>query len=126
MRAPDAATAAAWGDTPPARQAKIRKFTPWTNQARTVLGFLSIELPSGMILNDCKVMVGPNGTRWIALPAVKQTDAQGNPRTDANGRPVWNHYVEFRDRATRERFQAPVIEVLRQTHPQLFDGEGGR
>jgi hypothetical protein len=120
----DAAEAIGFGGNPPPPQPKIRKFTPWTNQARTVLGFLSIELPSGMILNDCKVMVGPNGTRWIALPAVKQTDAQGNPRTDANGKPVWNHYVEFRDRATRERFQAPILEVLRRERPEVFDGEG--
>jgi hypothetical protein len=124
MRATDAAAAAAWGARPAPRHPRIRKFTPWINQARTVLGFLSIELPSGMILNGCKVMVGPNGARWIALPAVKQTDVQGNPRTDANGKPVSNHYVEFRDRATRDRFQAPILEALRREHPEVFDGEG--
>jgi hypothetical protein len=41
------ATAAAWGDRPPTRQVKIKKWTPV--RSRSLPGFLDIELPSGMI-----------------------------------------------------------------------------
>ena len=107
-----------------APEPRIGKFTPFQNAAGTLLGFVTIELPSGLILNDCKLMVGPQGRRWIGMPAVKQLDRDGNPRFDANGKPLWNQIVEFRDRAVRDRFNRAVIEALRTTHAELFEGEG--
>src|SRR5215469_15847637 len=84
--------AAAWGRRPqPA--IKIRKFTPFQNAAKTVLGFLSVELPSSLVLHELRLMRGPNGRHWIALPSIKQTDKDGNPRLDAHGKPSWNAIV---------------------------------
>ena len=123
--------AAAWGRRPagnPARattrSAKIRKFTPFRNEAGTVLGFLSIQTVSGLVINDVKLMVGPKGSRWLAMPSVKQLDRDGNPRLDANGKALWSPIIEFADRATQDRFRDTVLDLLRASHPELFeDGE---
>ena len=86
-------------------------------------GFVSIELPSGLIINNAKLMTGPAGKHWIAMPAVKQLDRDGNPRLDANSKAVWSAIIEFRDRATRDEFQEPVLGALRRHHPEAFDDE---
>lgn len=58
----EAQTAATWGIKPGAPPStKIRKFTAYRNPAGTLLGFLSIELPSGLIINDAKLMIGQAG-----------------------------------------------------------------
>jgi DNA-binding cell septation regulator SpoVG len=122
--------AATWGarlDTQPnrtnrratARQARLRKWTPYASGA--LLGFLSVEVASGLILNDLRLMTGKNG-HWIATPAVKLVDRDGNPRVDAAGKPIFNQIVEFRDRATTEKFNGLVIELLRAAHPDAFSG----
>lgn len=113
------AEAATWGGKP-VRQAKLRKWTAYRNPAGTMLGFLSVELASGIIVNDLKLMVGPKGSRWIAMPA-KQRD-----RGDATGKAVWDDYLEFRDKATREKFQDQILAVLRREHPEAFADEGER
>jgi DNA-binding cell septation regulator SpoVG len=86
-----------------------------------MLGFLSIELPSGLIINDAKLMVGPNGRLWIALPSERQVDGDGNRRLDANGKQIWSPVVDFRDRAARDRFQDQVLAALRRQHPDALE-----
>jgi hypothetical protein len=119
----DIAAAIGFGGKPRAPEIRIT-CRPFRNPAKTMLAFLTIELPSGLVLNDCKLMNGPKGRRWIALPAAKQLDPDGKPRIDDRGKPIWNQFVEFRDRATRERFEERVLSRLRRQHPELFEGEG--
>jgi DNA-binding cell septation regulator SpoVG len=104
--------------------AKIRRWQPFRNPAGTVLGFLSIEHPSGLIIHQCKLMVGAKGARWVATPAVRETDNQGNIKLDINSKPVWQPIVEFRDKPTRQRWQDQILEVLRKAHPEVFDDGG--
>src|SRR5438445_12715587 len=107
-----AGEAAAWGPRPDsqpnratrragARQARLRKWTPHANGA--LLGFLSVEFASGLILNDLRLRTGKNG-QWVAMPAVKLLDRDGNPRVDATGKPIFHQLIEFRDRATADPF----------------------
>jgi len=115
--------AAAWGPRPEAsrqlRRARLRKWTPHTSGS--LLGFLSIECASGLILNDLRLMIGKNG-HWIAMPAVKQLDRDGKRRVDANGKPIFNQLIEFRDRATADRFSAMGLALVRTADPS-FQGE---
>jgi hypothetical protein len=53
------------------RQPKIRRCTPYQNPARTMLGFISVEMPSGAIYHGLRLMVRPKGERWIAMPDVR-------------------------------------------------------
>ena len=105
----------------PATAAKIRRWQPFRNPAGTVLGFLSIELPSGLVIHDAKLMVGQAGKHWIALPANKQIDKDGNPRLDADGKQLWSPIVEFANRDARDRFHELILAALRRQHPSALD-----
>jgi hypothetical protein len=115
-------TAVGFGGAVPVRPIKLLKWQPYHNPARTMAGFLSVELASGMIVRDLRLMIGPQGRRWLAMPAQQQLVRDGQPRL-VNGRSVWNDLVDFRERATRDRFQAPILELLRRLHPEAFEGE---
>lgn len=99
------------------------KWAPHVNAAKTMLAFLSIELPSGLVLRDLRLMHSPQGRRWIAMPSVKQLDRDGQTKLDASGKPTWADIVDFRDRRTRDKFQDPILELLRRLHPEAFEGE---
>jgi DNA-binding cell septation regulator SpoVG len=118
-----AGEAPAWGSRPEAsrqpRRARLRKWTPHASGAR--LGFVSVALASGLILNDLRLMTGKNG-HWITTPAVKLLDRDGNPRGDAAGKPIFNQIIEFRDGATADRFNEMVIALVRATDPTFPDG----
>jgi hypothetical protein len=122
---------AMWGSKPhaesapasSARQAKIRKFTPYRNAAGTVLGYLDVQLASGMIINGCRLMVGPAGRHWIAPPSQQQTNKDGCPRLDPNGKPIWSQIIEFVDNKTRDRFGELILGALRRDYPDAFGDE---
>jgi hypothetical protein len=119
--------AATWGSRPAPALPRIRKFTPWCNAAGTVRGYLDVQLPSGLIVNGMKLMVGQKGKHWIGMPAIKQVDQDGQPQLDANGKPRWNQILEFRDQATGDKFRDLILEALWRQHPEAFDDkEGGQ
>ena len=110
----------------PATAVKIRRWQPFRNSAGTVLGFLSIELPSGLIINDARLLVGRAGKYWVALPAIKLTGKDGNPRLDPTGSSLWNPIVAFASRDARDRFSELVLAALRRQHPGAFDPQAPR
>jgi DNA-binding cell septation regulator SpoVG len=114
------AAAATRGSRPAAdRRPRPRKWAPHSSGAR--LGFLSVELASGLILNDLRLMTGKNG-HWIAMPAGKLLVRDGNPRLDVNDKPIFSQLIEFRDGATADRFNEMVIALVRAADPTLSDG----
>ena len=102
---------------------RIIKFREYRNPAGTMLGFVDIELGSGLVLHSCKLMVGPRGKRFISPPSEKRRDRDDRPVLDAAGKPTYDAIVDFRDKATRDRFNDIVLEVLRRSRPELFTGE---
>jgi hypothetical protein len=77
-----------------------------------------------MIVNGCKLMVGPAGKHWIAPPSQQQTNKDGSPKLDPNGKPVWSQTIEFVDRAAGDRFRDLVLDALRRDYPQAGDESG--
>lgn len=73
-----------------------------------------------MIVRGMKLMVGQNGTHWLAMPALPAVDKDGQPVRRGN-KQVWNNTLEFADRSTRERFQSGILAALRKSHPEAFD-----
>jgi hypothetical protein len=134
MRPPTAAQldrglAATWGRpetsprspaviAPRPRQPKLRKWTP--HRSGSLLGFVTVELASGIVLGDLRIMTGKSGL-WIAMPAIKQIDRNGNPRLDASGRSLFNQIIEFRDRKTSDRFNRTVLDLMRAAHPEALE-----
>ncbi len=102
---------------------KIIKWAP-CRQGGSTIAFFSAELPSGMVINDLKLMAGPNGGRWIAMPSVRATDRAGNLITNKQGKALYNNFMEFSDRETRDRFSEVVLAAIRADHPDAM-GDGG-
>ena len=115
-----AAAAISFGGKP--AHVRITRWRPFHNEAGAVLGYLDVELPSGMIVKGCKLMVGPLGKHWIATPAEQQLDKKGNPRLAARGKTIWQPIVEFSTREDRTRFGELVLAALRRQHPEALAG----
>jgi hypothetical protein len=92
------------------------------NASRTVVGVFDAALPSGMVLRGCRLMCGPAGQRWIAMPSYRQHDRDGKPRVDDRGKQIWVITVDFVDRATRDRCTEQILAALRREHPEHFVG----
>jgi hypothetical protein len=88
-----------------------------------MLGWLNLRLPSGLVINDATLMIGPQNRRWVALPAIPQVHADGSPRL-VDGKKTWRKIVEFQSKEAQEKFEAQVLDELRRTHLALFKGEG--
>jgi hypothetical protein len=73
-------------------------------------------MPSGMGINDMKLMVGPNGTHWVAMPAEKAVDKTGAPKQ------IWRSFVDFASPEAKETFRNWVLNLLRRQHPEAFEG----
>ena len=82
-------------------------------------GCLAVELATGIVFNELKLTTGANGP-WIAMPVQKQFDRHGDPRFDANGKPIFSQIIEFGDRATADRFAAMVLDLIRASHPDVL------
>jgi hypothetical protein len=69
----------------------------------TLRGFLSVNLPSGMVIHN--VTVHEKGeARWIGLPAREWTDSGGQKQ--------YAKLIEFVDRQTANRFRDAVLAAL--------------
>jgi DNA-binding cell septation regulator SpoVG len=93
------------------------------HRSGAMLELLAVELASGIVVNELKLMTGANGP-WIAMPAQKQLHHNGDPRFDATGKPIFNQIIEFADLATADRFQAMVLELICREYPEALDGRG--
>jgi DNA-binding cell septation regulator SpoVG len=105
----------------PRAEATIRRWTPLRNLAGTMLGYIDIELPSGMVINGAKLMIGPNGKHWLAMPSQKQVDRDGAP-VMKDGKQVYTQFVDFANKTFRDRFQQLVLDAMQRQHPAAFEG----
>jgi hypothetical protein len=120
MTSTERIVAATWGDPPPPRRPKLTKWVP--HRSGKLLGFASVQLASGMILHDLRVMTGKNGL-WVAMPAQKQFDREGQPRLDGNGKAIYSQIAEFVDWVTADRFGAMVLELVQRARPDDLAGD---
>jgi DNA-binding cell septation regulator SpoVG len=79
---------------------KVRSWRPLVRH--TLLGFLSLELPSGLVINDITVHEKA-GSRWCSMPA-RQYEKDGEKQ--------WAPLVDFANKETREAFQRLALEAL--------------
>ena len=105
---------------PPVARPKMRlvNFKPMTKGA--LRGFASIELPSGLLIEDCPVLVS-SGKAWASLPSRPVLDRQGR-HVKPDGKPQYVSILKWRDRDLADRWSAAVVELVRQQHPDVFGG----
>ena len=70
-------------------------------------------------------MSGQRGP-WAAMPAQKQLDRDGNPASRRYGKPIFNEIIEFRGRATADKFKALVLGLIRAEHRAALSHPDGR
>jgi hypothetical protein len=110
-----------WGERPATPQTQIRRWYEFRNASGTQIGFIDARMPSGMVVLGCKLMVGPTGRHWVATPAQKVLDSNGNPKVDARGKAIWAPVgFDFDDARIRERFTEEILAALRRQYPEAF------
>jgi hypothetical protein len=115
--APDAATAAGWGDRPPPHRMLLRKWRPM--RRNTLRGFADVELTSGLQIDDIAVHTR-EGRAWASLPARPMLDQDGQ-HVLRDGRPQYAPILRWRTRDLADRFSAAVVELVRRAHPDALD-----
>lgn len=96
---------------------KLRAWRPMIKNS--LRGFATVELPSGLVINDIAILTKSNGS-WANLPAKPQVDRDGQPKIGANGRPLYAKIVEWRDRDLQDRFSAALCALIVAEHPDAL------
>lgn len=76
-----------------------------TFEKKTLRGFFTVYLPSGLVLRRC-MLHEKGSSRWISFSSREWVDAHGVKQ--------FAPIVEFRDRQTATRFTDSVLQVLDQ------------
>jgi hypothetical protein len=105
------------GEAP--RRLRLIEFHPLTKGA--LRGFVSIELPLGLTISDCPVLVS-GGKAWVSLPSKPQLNGDGTPRRDADGKVLYVPILRWRQRDLANRFSDAVVALVRAEHPGALDG----
>jgi hypothetical protein len=72
-------------------------------ERNTLVGFLSLELPSGMVIHNC-TLHKKEGSRWVGLPA--------RPFDKTDGGKGWSPLIEFSSKTARDRFQTEALAAV--------------
>ena len=84
-------------------------------ERNTLRGFVTLELPSGLILHECTLHRAATGAEWIGLPGNPQIDREGKQRKDpATGKALYTPIVELKGKEQRERFQAAALAAVHE------------
>lgn len=84
-------------------------------ERNTLRGFLTLELPSGLILHECTYHRTVTGAEWIGLPGRPQLDREGKQRKDPDtGKSLYVSIVELRGKEQRDRFQAAALAAVHE------------
>ena len=113
---PCAVTPGAEMTAPERPQMRLISFKPLVKGS--LRGFATIELPIGLVIEDCPVLVGGNGA-WAALPSKPVLDREGR-QARPDGKPQYAALLKWRDRELQDRWSAALIELLRQQHPEAL------
>ena len=84
----------------------------------SLLGFAKVELASGLIISEIALMSGERGA-WASPPGRPMIGRDGVALKD-HGKLRYQQIIEFRDRATRDRWSNAVVDALRQQHPDAL------
>jgi hypothetical protein len=112
----ETAMLAAWGSRPQPRT-RLVAWKPVTKGA--LRGFATVELPIGLKLIDCPVLVGPNGA-WATLPSKPVLDSDGK-QLKPGGKAQYTAIMQWRDRDLTDRFSQAVVALVRKAHPEALD-----
>ena len=74
-----------------------------------LIGFAKLELPSGIIINDCQ-MCESNASRWVSPPSRMMRDSTDQPVVK-EGKTQYIPIISFKDRATRDAWSKAALKA---------------
>jgi hypothetical protein len=77
-------------------------------RAGSMLRFLSVQTPSGMILDDLRLMAGRDDP-WIAMRAGRRSIVMARPGGIANSKAIFSQIIEFHNRQIGNRFRRCLL-----------------
>ncbi len=99
---------------------RLVSFKPLTKGA--LRGFATVQLPIGLTIEDCPVLVGTNGP-WATLPG-KPVIGRDGRQVNVGGKSQYAAILKWRDRELADRWSAAVVELVRQHHPDALEPDG--
>ena len=78
-------------------------------------------LPPGLEVSDVAVFA-KDDRQWAQFPSEPMRDREGAPLTDASGRVRYRSSMKWASRELQEGFSTALIELIRQRHPEAFEG----
>lgn len=82
----------------------------------TLLGFIDVEFPFGMVIKDITVH-HKGDKRWIGMPAKPRLDVNGNTQRDAAGKILYAPVLEWTSPERFRQFTTKVLELLDEKYP---------
>jgi hypothetical protein len=89
----------------------------------SLLGFATIELPSGLTIADATVHVS-RGRAWVGLPSRPMIDSSGIALPGDGGKIRYAPILSWRDRDLADRWSDAVVALVRAGHPGDFGDDG--
>ena len=105
------------GETP---RRQLIEFRPLAKGA--LRRFASIQLPLGLTIFDCPVLVS-GGKTWVSLPSKPQLNGDGTARRDPNGRVLYVPILRWHERYLTNRFSDTVVPLVHERYPDVLGGE---
>jgi hypothetical protein len=81
----------------------VREFKE-CRKGQSLQGFVTIELPSGLVLHDCAWHARADGSKWLGMPA--------RSFVKSDGETGWFRLVDFTDKDAHARFQKLAREAV--------------
>jgi DNA-binding cell septation regulator SpoVG len=94
----------------------LKDWRPYASGA--LRGYVKIELDIGLVIPGIRVLVGSNGP-FVIMPE-QPVLQDGKLKRDVNGKPVYAPTVQWKDRATGDKFSAAVIKLLLAKYPDAL------
>jgi hypothetical protein len=115
---------ATWGPRPDVGQPRPKiRLISWKPLIKNSLrGFATIELPIGLKVVDCPVLVS-NGKAWASLPTKPVLDRDGK-RVKPDGKPQYSAILEWKSRDLADRFSQSVVQLVLAEYPDALDDGG--
>lgn len=88
-------------------------------RANTLRGFLTVRLPSGLVLHDVTLHQGEDGC-WVGMPSKPMLDADGNVVRDERGRIRYVNLINFSTRARRNALSQQILAAVQAKYPEAL------
>jgi hypothetical protein len=83
-------------------------------------GFVTVELLSGLIFNQCPVFE-KLGLWWVSPPGKPRVGRDGMVVKNPNGTTKYDDIVTFAGKARRDAWSSAIIEALHAARPEVFE-----